>query len=371
VFWRLIDDECRLSMINSSGRNRGQHQAMYRKVCLTLSKLCHVKFQQFLFSDSRRQRVFRHVFFWGIYTLNFLLRSLKPLTNEELFQQRIYTNALLEVCCFMPVCVFFVYSFNSYLLPLIKGKNFVRFSLLFLLIYLLGIVINYFAALIFINNRNISISIANNFYDHIEHVIGSTRGALCIGIVVIGIALAKAWYLQTRTNLAMLKSNAKARMRIEKSRINPEWLFNGLNKINANLLVRSSTSPAMILNLSDVLSYSLYDSDEDLVQLERELLEVQHLVALGQGDTTSGFSVLINTSGDIENWQIAPMSVINKIVAHISVMTKTEKRPCTLDLHFRARQNMLVLHLKMICDTDKEMTTIQWPLTRRTNSVSD
>ncbi|RYE36524.1 MAG: histidine kinase, partial [Sphingobacteriales bacterium] len=327
----------------TSGRNHAHHHGICKRGCLTLSNKRHVKLQQFIFSDDRRQRVLRHLLFWGTYMLYFFLACLKPMSYDDLFQHGIYTTALAMFCCFMPVSLFVVYSFTGILLPLLKGKDYVGFSLVLFSIYSLAIVINYFAALIMLNHLDMTMPVVNNHYTRIQNALWTVRESMYIGTVVLGIELAKGWYLQTRTNLAMLKLNAQAEMRFEKSRIHPEWLFNALNQIKASLVAKSATTSTMILNLSDLLSYSLYDSDEDFVFLDQELLELQHLLSLEQGGTTKKFSVTMSTNGDVQNCRIAPMSVINKLVQYIFSTSIEERQLCALNLNFKAIHNILRL----------------------------
>jgi len=61
------------------------------------------------------------------------------------------------------------------------------------------------------------------------------------------------------------------------------------------------------------------------------------------------------------------MTVINNVVQHITALSKKYRPPCTLDLHFRARRNTLMLDSRMICTTDEAQTRIQWPVTRAEN----
>ena len=326
-----------------------------------------MRFQKFIFSDAPRQQFLRHLLFWSVLLVYFYYQSIYPTVYDDLFRSQIYYNALVNLCCFMPVCGLIVYSFTGNLLPLIKERNYTLFSALFVAIYLLGMAINYFSAFIYLSNVNAGTPFENDFRHRIEISGWNTRWAIIVGIIAVGIELARGWYLQTRANLVMLKMNARAEMRIQKSRIHPEWLFRALDKINASLQEKSPTSTAMILNLSDLLSYSLYESDEDLVPLEKELLELEHLVSLEQCDSDTGFTITVRTSGDLSNKDIAPMTVINNVVQHITALSKKYRPPCTLDLHFRARRNTLILDSRMICTTDEAQTRIQWPVTRAEN----
>jgi hypothetical protein len=326
-----------------------------------------MNFQQFIFSESPRLRVLRHLACWGVFLAYFYIQSISPKNYNDLYESRTYHNALMSLFCFAPLCVMVVYFFTNYLLPLIIAKRYFLFLAIFISVYLVGTTINYFTASVFYSNVVYSIPPLNDFRRRVELGSWNTRWAMILGIIAIGIQLARSWCIQTRTNLAMLKMNAKTEMRIQKSRIHPEWLFRALDKIKASLQSQSPTSTTMILNLSDLLSYSLYESDEDVVPLEKELLELEHLVSLERCDSNTGFTVTIRTSGDFSNKDIAPMSVINKVVQYITTVPNAGRQPCSLDLHFRARRNTLVLYTTMTCVEDEELTTIQWPVIKGEN----
>jgi LytS/YehU family sensor histidine kinase len=151
-------------------------------------------------------------------------------------------------------------------------------------------------------------------------------------------------------------------MRIRKSRINPSWLFRALDKIKNNLDHQSETATAMILNLSDLLSYSLYESDADLVELEKEFSELHHLLSMEQLDINALVRISVETSGDFSNKSVAPMSVINTVVEHINSAHDGGKVLCQMSLHFHAGKNLLELVSRTICGSGQTTKTITWVL---------
>lgn len=56
-----------------------------------------------------------------------------------------------------------------------------------------------------------------------------------------------------------------------KSQLNPHFLFNTLNNLYGLTVKKDDSAPEVILNLSDLMSYTLYESNSEKVPLEKEL----------------------------------------------------------------------------------------------------
>jgi hypothetical protein len=57
-----------------------------------------------------------------------------------------------------------------------------------------------------------------------------------------------------------------------KSQINPHFLFNNLNNLYAYAIEKSPKTPEIILDLSGVLRYMLYECKENFVSLQKEII---------------------------------------------------------------------------------------------------
>lgn len=67
-------------------------------------------------------------------------------------------------------------------------------------------------------------------------------------------------------------------MKLLKSQINPHFLFNALNNIYSFSLTDREKTPDMILKLSEMLRYVLYESNVERVSLEREVWYLQNYI---------------------------------------------------------------------------------------------
>ncbi len=131
-------------------------------------------------------------------------------------------------------------------------------------------------------------------------------------IIIIMVAFKIAWdFNRKQREVEQLKSLMKeSEIQFLKSQINPHFLFNNLNSIYAYALGNSPKTPTLILDLSTVLRYMLYDCREDQVVLAKEVDHLKKYTALFQLQlNTRGW---INFSEDIPDsrYYIPPLILV-------------------------------------------------------------
>jgi len=89
--------------------------------------------------------------------------------------------------------------------------------------------------------------------------------------ITAGIKLSKKWFLRQRENERLPKQKLATELQLLKTSIHPRFLFHALHTVEKYIENASPTSPALIVQLSDLLSYILYEKDERWVTLEKEL----------------------------------------------------------------------------------------------------
>lgn len=65
-----------------------------------------------------------------------------------------------------------------------------------------------------------------------------------------------------------------------KAQLNPHFLFNTLNNLYGLTVRKDNLAPEVILNLSDIMSYTLYESNTEIVRLEKELDFIKNYISL-------------------------------------------------------------------------------------------
>ena len=96
-------------------------------------------------------------------------------------------------------------------------------------------------------------------------------------------------------------------LRFLKSQINPHFLFNNLNNLYSYAIENSSKTPSIILELSSVLRYMLYDCKEDFVPLHKEIEHLQNFTALNELQIEERGKIRFNKNITSNKFVIAPL----------------------------------------------------------------
>ena len=95
-----------------------------------------------------------------------------------------------------------------------------------------------------------------------------------------------------------------------KSQINPHFLFNNLNNLYSYAIAQSPKTPTIILELSSVLRYMLYECKEEYVPLAKEVEQLKNFTQLSELQIEERGTVTFTTSLIQDSFQIAPLILI-------------------------------------------------------------
>ena len=101
-----------------------------------------------------------------------------------------------------------------------------------------------------------------------------------------------------------------AQLQLLKAQVHPHFLFNTLNNIYAFALENSPKTPQMILKLSSLLSYMLYDCREEKVLLEKEVDIMKNYIDLEKERYGEKLDISVNIEGDIQDQFITPLLIL-------------------------------------------------------------
>jgi len=92
-----------------------------------------------------------------------------------------------------------------------------------------------------------------------------------------------------------------------KSQINPHFLFNNLNNLYSYAIEKSPKTPGIILELSSVLRYMLYDCKEDFVALSKEIEHLENFTRLNELQIEARGEVAFEAAVASSSFRIAPL----------------------------------------------------------------
>ncbi|MEM6967659.1 MAG: histidine kinase [Bacteroidota bacterium] len=95
-----------------------------------------------------------------------------------------------------------------------------------------------------------------------------------------------------------------------KSQINPHFLFNNLNNLYSYAIEQSPKTPEIILELSSLLRYMLYECKEDYVPLTKEVAQLENFINLSEMQIEERGTVNFSTQNIQSSYRIAPLILI-------------------------------------------------------------
>ena len=106
------------------------------------------------------------------------------------------------------------------------------------------------------------------------------------------------------------KQKIEAELRALKAQVNPHFFFNTLNSLYSLSLDKSDKAPEMILKLSDLMRYIIYESKDDLVPMGKQLEFLQSYVYLERLRADENMRVSFDIRGGNFDLKVAPLLFI-------------------------------------------------------------
>lgn len=244
----------------------------------------------------------RHLLFWIIYLIVFSAWAGFDIVRN--FREGIETTIV-----FMPANLIYAYGIIYWLVPrfLIKEK-YVKFCLMFGVWMLAGLVMNFLSRYyILLPLREGRPNLSFNYAYKEIFAFGSFVVMNTVGMFGGFIKFFKLWNAELKQKQFAEKEKINAELELLKAQLHPHFLFNTLNNLYSLVYEKSDRAPKMLMRLSGLLSYVLYECKADQVLLSKEVSIIKDYVALEKERYGERLDVSLNFSGDIEDKMVAPM----------------------------------------------------------------
>nr|MBD3621698.1 histidine kinase [Sunxiuqinia sp.] len=138
-----------------------------------------------------------------------------------------------------------------------------------------------------------------------------------------------------------------------KMQIQPHFLFNTLNTIYGFALKQSKQTPELILRLSNLLDYILYQVSKPRVSLKEEVLHIEEYIELEKIRFQDTLNVVFASDEIDEDVQIAPMLLI-PFVENAFKHGTLEKGFLRIEMNVSVKENQLRFFLRNSFLDDEE-----------------
>ncbi|MBX9808560.1 MAG: sensor histidine kinase [Flavobacteriaceae bacterium] len=260
-----------------------------------MSKINEMKF------DIKLQN---HFWFWGVY---FLLNFLRwgAYFNDYGYS---FKSNLIEFTLHIPLVYFNLFVLvPRYVLTSKYYKYTFGLLLSLMVVYLLKTGMTYY-----IISENIWPE-ANREYKPFEmnHIVAVCIGELYVLAMASSVYLTLTWLKERDRNRALKEEQFKIKLKYLKNQIQPHFFFNTLNNLYALSLESSDKVPDVIIKLSKLMEYVLYDIEgTKFVPLIKEIDYIQNYIEI-EKLRFENVEVAMNIESNIDEVKVPPLLFIS------------------------------------------------------------
>jgi hypothetical protein len=303
----------------------------------------------FIFSNQPKIRLARHLAFWTVFSLHFIVQNLMIGGPGEGKTSRTFLQSFFHFLYFLPIYLLFTYFFIEIILPkFLYPRRWAAFTFSFLFLFSICFICIYYSGAFYLNNTmNIpygEITFSANKYHAI--VDGMFVPFMLFGIAA-GIKFSKKWYVQQRENEKLAKQKLATELQLLKTSIHPRFLFHSLHTVQRHINNSSEQSPALILELSDLLSYILYEKDESWVELKKELEIIQHYINLEEKGLEDDLLFKTEFPEHTEGKFIVPFLLMSIVESSFEYFSQTGQKQPLFTLSIGVNNNVLHCQLSV------------------------
>ena len=283
-----------------------------------------------IFKLSRRH----HVFFWLFY---FLLNTLRwgNYFNDYLYSLK--TNIIG-----FPVHMILVYLNIFILMPkLVFKKKYFSFIIAILGSLLLMVFIK-FNLTYYLVSENIwpeGPAVINDFT--FSYAVDMMIGELYVITFVTAIKITMDWLEEQKRTAELEKMQSETELKFLRTQISPHFFFNTLNNIYSLAIEKSEKTPKIILKLSELMRYLLYETRTKRQRLEQEIICIQNYLELESIRYGKLLEIDMKISGDIMNKKIAPILLLSFVENAFKHGANKNIGNIKIDLDFKIIDNFL------------------------------
>ena len=283
-----------------------------------------------------------HILFWVVIMASFAI--------SEWGYRQSFLDAIVFEFLFLPSRLFAVYINWFVLIPkyLHKSKLMTYFVSLLFLLLVLGIGHRYFV---------LYWGFPNFFPEWVtpgESLEPFNLPRLFQSILIIvspvafttGFKLFMDWFEQRKETEALKQEKTEAELKFLKSQTNPHFLFNTLNSIYGLALEKSEKTPSLILKLSDILNYTLYESNTEKISITKELTLIENIISLEKERYDKRVKINFKVNIENNNIEIPPLILIPFVENAFKHGMRNESKKGFIDITLNANSESLYFTIK-------------------------
>ncbi|MBD0279865.1 MAG: histidine kinase [Flavisolibacter sp.] len=274
-----------------------------------------MKWHDLVFSDHPKQRYRRHGLFWLLWWLYFVgtfFYSQQGLHQAGSLQ---WIGIVLLKSLSLLLChAFMVYSVIYYLLPkyLLKAR-YTGFIAGLLMAGFIVITWAYICYALLFPLLDTAFHLPSAVTQNIllwNSVAAGLISALKVVMAAASVTLLKYWWLKQKEKERLEKEKINTELQLLKAQIHPDFLFSSLDHIYSFAQTDAKRASELLLKLAEMLSYMLYECNQPLVSLEKEIKMMNDYIRLEKIRMEQKLEIDISVNGEASGKMIIPLLLL-------------------------------------------------------------
>lgn len=248
------------------------------------------------------ERIARHILYWSAWLLFYVITNSSYHDKPSVFGW--FTLELIVMCVKLPFAYFVIYFLvPNYLLT----KRYQQFFIVFFIAATIGGLANWTQYYYWLNPYFFDM-VSKGFW--CPKIAYKVLDLIYISSIPTVFKLYQRQAMQEKRATQLVEQKLGAELKLLKNQLHPHFLFNTLNNLYSMVLTKHPNAADVVLRLSDMMSYMLYDCEKKWIDLEKEIDNLQNYIELEKIRYGKRLDISLETGGDVKGKVIAPLLLL-------------------------------------------------------------
>lgn len=250
------------------------------------------------------KRIRRHVLYWLAWLIFFAVVNVNYKGAGDFGSWALFELSVI------PVKILFTYTLVYYLIPTFavekKYFHFISYTILLVAIggFLFRAVDVYIVAEYIMPNTGKRSLLSYS-------IIYKSLDLIFVASLVVIIKFIQKQIQNDKLTKELQQQQLKSELQFLKHQLQPHFFFNTLNNLYGLILTNDKHAADVVIKLSEIMNYMIYQSNEPYISLEKELENLNHYIDLEKLRYGNKIDVVFDVRGSVENKKIAPLILIS------------------------------------------------------------
>jgi sensor histidine kinase YesM len=175
----------------------------------------------------------------------------------------------------------------------------------------------------------------------LNYTIDMMMGELYVITFVTAIKITFDFLKEQKRVTDLEKSQLETELLFLKSQISPHFFFNTLNNIYSLSVEKSDKTPKIVLKLSELMRYMLYETKSKRQSLKNEILCIQNYLDLERIRNDDRLEINVSVSGDIHDKKIGPIILLTFVENAFKHGVNKNTGNVIIDINFKVKGDYL------------------------------